>query len=283
MQPLERHSVAVVTGAAGGIGQALVEQLAWAGWSVALLDLDGETVAEAARALGEDGLGIACDVTDPAACEAAIEQVVGRWGGVDLMICNAGITHRSLAADTDHAVLRRVMDVNFFGAVHCARAALPSLVARRGAIVAVSSVAGFAPLVGRAGYAASKHALHGYFDSLRAELHGAGVDVVVACPSFVATDIDAHALGGDGAPAQGDKPLVGRPATPQQVASVILGEVANRRSRCVRITPVARLAWWVSRLAPRVYERMMRSRVAGEYASGEPAATGRRTARTARR
>ena len=102
---------------------------------------------------------------------------------------------------TEPAVIRRVMEVNFFGAVHCTRAALGDLVRTRGLIVAISSVAGFSPLIARTGYAASKHALHGFFDSLRTELVDSGVDALLVCPAFIATGIERNALGADGAPA----------------------------------------------------------------------------------
>ena len=254
----------VVTGAAGGIGRALVQRLGRAGARVALLDLAEAAASAAAAPSGAPGIALGCDVTDAARCGAAIEAVCARWGGADVMVCNAGITHRSLFAETDVAVVRRVMDVNFFGAVHCVDAALPSLLARGGQIVALSSVAGFAPLVGRSAYAASKHALHGFFDSLRAELRGTGVDVLLVCPSFVDTAIDAHALRGDGALAGEGKPTIGRSLTADETAAAIL-HAAARRQRTALVSPVARASWWLSRLAPETYERLMRRRLGGEF------------------
>jgi len=138
------------------------------------------------------------DVADDADCVRAVGDCIARYGRLDVLVANAGISHRSAFASTDAAVIRRVMEVNFFGAVNCTRAALPHLRSVRGAIVAVSSVAGYSPLVARTGYAASKHALHGFYDSLRAELAEDGVDVTLVCPSFVATGIGRNALGGDG-------------------------------------------------------------------------------------
>jgi NAD(P)-dependent dehydrogenase (short-subunit alcohol dehydrogenase family) len=142
-----------------------------------------------------------CDITQPQDCDAAIAQAVALWGGVDVLVNNAGISHRSLFEDTDPAVLRRVMEVNFFGAVHMTHAALPQLLARRGVVAALSSVAGYAPLLGRTGYCASKHALHGFFDTLRTEVQERGVQVTLICPSFIATGIGAAGLGASGAAA----------------------------------------------------------------------------------
>ncbi len=135
---------------------------------------------------GAQALALNCDVTDAASCADAIRSAVERFGGVDVLVNNAGITHRSAFATTDPAVLRRVMEVNFFGAMNLTHHALPHLLRSRGAIVAISSVAGFAPLIARTGYAASKHALHGFFESLRSEVRSQGVDVTLVCPSFIA-------------------------------------------------------------------------------------------------
>lgn len=270
----------VITGAAGGIGLATAWSFAREGARVALLDVDVAALEVARRALAADGhevLALRCDVRDPASCSAAVDAVATAWGGVDVLINNAGISHRSLLADTDASVLHRVMDVNYFGAVHCTQAALPSLLARRGTVVAISSVAGFAPLVGRTGYAASKHALHGFFDSLRAEVGPRGVNVLLVCPSYVDTGIDAHALGGDGAPKGAPKVVVGKLESAANVATAILQGVLRREKRLV-LSPVGKSAWWLSRVLPSVYERVMLAQQGAEFglvSGGEAAPRGR--------
>ncbi len=261
---------AVVTGGAGGIGLAIARRLAGGGYRIAILDRDGAAAESGAAALAAGGhaaLGIACDVTDAEACRAAIEQVIATWGGVDVLVANAGISHRSLFESTDLAVIRKVVDVNLFGAVNVTAAALPSLIARRGAIVAISSVAGFAPLVGRTGYAASKHALHGFFGSLRAELRPRGVLVTLVCPSFVDSGIDAHALSATGGAIAGGKQVVGALLTPDAVAAAVADGIARRRE-WVLVGSVSRTARWVSALAPRLYERMMVKRQGAEFRLG---------------
>jgi len=231
---------------------------------VALLDLDGEAAAAQKAELEDQGaiaLALPCDVTSPAACADAMERVTAAWGGIDILVNNAGITHLGLVRDTDCEVIQRVMEVNFFGAVHCTRAALPSLLARRGQAVALSSVAGFAPLATRAGYAASKHALHGFFGSLRAEHARDGLAVTLVCPSFVRTGIGERALGVHGQPAgAGARSGVRREIEPDAAAETIFRGVEKRR-RLVLVGSEARLAWWLSRLWPAAYERAMVARI----------------------
>jgi len=251
--------VVVITGAAGGIGSALARRFAAAGAHLGLLDLDRVGVEELAARLAapeRGALGIACDVTSFDDCRAAIGRVAATYGGIDVLINNAGRTHISLFADTSVDVLRKVMDINFFGAVHCTKAALPALIERHGSITVLSSVAGFAPLAGRVGYAASKHALHGLFESLRAEVEPHGVHVMMVCPSFTETGIGRNALGGDGGRPSDERTTTGKAATPDSVADAIFVGLA-RRKRLLVLSPVGKLSWWISHLAPRLYERLM--------------------------
>ena len=258
--------VVVITGAAGGLGRALAGAFAGAGARIAALDRDAagvEALAAEQRADGRQALGLACDVTDAAACTRAMGEVMRSWGQIDVLINNAGISHRSAYRRTDPAVIRQVMEVNFFGSVHCTRAALDALLASRGLVIVISSVAGFAPLIARTGYAAAKHALHGFFDSLRTELADDGVGVLMVCPSFIATGIDRNALGGDGAPARHAQQIVGVRALADDVAAEILHAARSGRQLLLP-GRMAKLAWWVSRLAPGYYARAMARRLRGE-------------------
>ena len=253
----------VITGAAAGIGAALARRFARARFQVALLDLDGEAAAARKAELEDEGavaLALPCDVTSPAACAGAMKRIVAAWGGIDVLVNNAGITHVGRVCDTDTEVIRRVLDVNFFGAVHCTCAALPSLLARRGHVVVLSSVAGFAPLATRAGYSASKHALHGFFGSLRTEHARDGLDVTLVCPSFVRTGIGERALGAHGQlVGVGARSGVRREIEPDDAAETIFRGVEKRRP-LVLVGAEARLSWWVSRLWPAAYERAMARR-----------------------
>jgi NAD(P)-dependent dehydrogenase (short-subunit alcohol dehydrogenase family) len=256
----------VVSGAGGGLGRALAGSFARAGGRIVLLDRDTAAVMAAGREMeraGHDALALPCDVTSPAACESAVALALGRFGRIDVVINNAGITHRSAFAATQTDVLRRVMEVNLFGAINLTRAALPSLQSTRGLIIAISSVAGFTPLIARTGYAASKHAVHGFFESLRTEVAGHGIGVMLVCPSFIATGIEQHALGPAGGSADHPQVVVGTRLQPDAVAERVRAG-AERSRRLLLIGGTARAAWWLSRFAPALYERIMARRLKDE-------------------
>jgi len=259
--------VVLISGAAGGLGAALCEHYAAAGAHIAAMDLDAtrlNALAAALQAKGARVLALPGDITDPAVCQAAVAATLAHFGALDGLINNAGISHRSLLRDTDPEVIRRVMEVNFFGALNLTHAALPHITARRGVIVAISSVAGYAPLIGRTGYAASKHALHGFFDSLRSEVEAAGVGVTLVCPSFIRTGIGAAAIGGSGAAAVTPRLTTGSESSPQDIAARIFEAVAEGRPLLLP-DRTARKAWWLSRIAPTIYARTMKRRVGGEF------------------
>ena len=252
----------LVTGAAGGLGAALCRRFAAAGARIAATDVDAaglDALVAELRAAGAQAQALPADITDPDACRAVVDAALAHFGALDGLVNNAGISHRSLLGRTDPQIIRRVMEVNIFGAVALTHAALPHVVARRGVIVAISSVAGFAPLIGRTGYAASKHALHGFFDSLRSEVEDAGVGVTVVCPSFIATGIGAAALN-----TSGPRVTTGGESSPDAIARRIV-EAAARGRRLLLPDRTSRMAWWVSRLAPALYARLMKRRLGGEF------------------
>jgi NAD(P)-dependent dehydrogenase (short-subunit alcohol dehydrogenase family) len=172
-------------------------------------------------ARGFEAQGVRCDVAREDECETAIRTLIAHYGGIDILVNNAGITQRSAFAVTKVAVYRQVMDVNFFGALHCTKVAMASLIERKGTIIFIESLAGVAPLLGRTGYCASKHALHGLFTSLRAELIGSGVHIMIVCPGFVRTNLQTRALGADGRVTRHPQSTVGRQDSPARVADAV--------------------------------------------------------------
>ncbi len=253
----------VITGAGGGIGAALARQYASAGANLALLDINepgAEATAQACIALGADAIALTCDVTSPEACNHAIEHVQKHFGSVDVLIANAGITHLSFFAETELSVIRRVMEVNFFGAINIAKAALPALLDAKGQIIAMSSVAGFVPLPMRTGYAASKYAVRGFFETLRAENRHKGLGVLIVCPSYVDTAIGDNALGGDGKKATHIRQEAEGGMSADVVAETIR-TAAERRRDFLPVAKGARLAYFLSRLAPSLLEKISTKRI----------------------
>ncbi len=254
-----RDKVALVTGAAGGLGRALCRELGRAGARLGLMDLDTGELEHLARSLQGDGVqctALPGDITDRSYCDAAVAETVARFDGLDVLINNAGLTQRSAFADTDVEVFRKVMEVNYFGSLHCTKAAMPQLLERGGQIIVISSIAGFSPLYGRSGYSASKHALHGLFDSLRSELLQTGVGVLVACPGFIDTDFANRALDADGSRTTHPRSTLGQQATPAQVARAII-RAAGRNEEMLVLSRVGHLTRLLTRVAPGTYQRLM--------------------------
>lgn len=261
-----QRKVVVVTGGCSGIGRALVLRMARAGARLAILDLDPAALDSLVRHLADhlnaEAIGLPCDVAEAEQVSRAIEQVLERFGGIDVLINNAGITHRSTFAETDLRVFQRVMAVNFFGALHCTKAALPSLLERQGQIIVLSSLSGFTPLLYRSAYNASKHALHGLFDTLRHEIKGSGVNVMLVCPGFTATDLRKNALVGDGSVTRYPPLAIGKVAAPQDVAEAIY-QGALRRRRLLVLSNVDWRARLLARYFPRLFERILLPRISG--------------------
>ena len=199
VKPFEDR-VAWITGASSGIGEALARQLAEGGARLVLSARRAEKLEALAAGLGPSRARVVpLDVADTAAAGKNTEAALAAFGRVDLMVHGAGISQRARIVQTALEVDRRIMEVNYFGVVALTKAILPAMVqARGGRFVVLSSVTGYVGTPYRSGYAASKHALHGFFESLRAEHAADGIEVTMVCPGFVNTDIITHALHGDG-------------------------------------------------------------------------------------
>jgi NAD(P)-dependent dehydrogenase (short-subunit alcohol dehydrogenase family) len=267
----DRH--AVVTGASGGLGRALCNELLAAGARVSGLDIDREALHRMQEADGSGRLMTASlDITDAGGCKRAFVDLRAKHGPFDLLINNAGITHFSTVAATAASTISQVMAVNFLGAVHCTQAALPDLRTRRGQVVVMSSVAGFAPLYGRCAYSASKHALHGYFETLRCETLEEGLNVLLVCPSFIATQRDhpdaTSPYAGAARPGAA-RSTVGEVMQTEDAAHAIM-EAIRRRRRELLLGRVAKQSHWARRLWPGLYEKIMIRGARGEVSREAP-------------
>jgi len=252
-----KFKVVVITGATGGIGRALAWRFSQASSRIVLIDLDEQQLSALENQVERSGtevMSIQCDITNYERCVQAMQQVEDRFGGIDVLVNNAGITHYSSFENTDMSVIRRVMEVNYFGAIHCTKAALRSLSDRKGLVITMSSIAGLAPLPLRSGYSGSKHALHGLFESFRVELCKKGVQVIMICPGTTDTDLRKNAMSGKGG-------AVDKPAAPKVMNNanavaerVFSGAVAGKRT--VLIQPKGGVwNWLLWRIAPNMMEK----------------------------
>lgn len=259
-----QQRLVVVTGAAGNLGRCLCRQLLNAGAFVGAIDLHEQALSDLRESLPTQYqsafAAAAVDIRNEQAVQVAIDEfrrVFSTTNGVFALINNAAITHIAAheAQPTSGEVERRVMDVNFMGAVHCTYAVRDDIRRLGGVVVAISSVAGFAPLWGRTAYAASKYALHGYFDSLRAEWRNTNAHVLIACPAFVGVGDDLPPPAAD-SPSFQDKKTSGAALRPDFVAQEILTALRRRR-RLALIGSTSRVAYYMQRFLPRLYEWFM--------------------------
>lgn len=261
MQSLQtfRNKVVVVTGAASGIGAAICRKFADEGAKIGLIDSDETSVKEMEHSLtqsGIDAFAVKCDVSVEEECNFAIKIFTMRYGGIDVLVNNAGITQRGAFMKTRTSVYRKVMDINFFGSLYCTKAAIESIVERKGMIIVIESVAGVTPLLGRSGYCASKHALHGLFTTIRTEIRNTGAHVMIVCPGFVKTNLQTRALGSDGSVTKHPQSTVGKQTTPEAVANEMY-RAALKRKNMVVLTFMGKLGYRVSRIMPVFYEKAM--------------------------
>lgn len=246
---------AVISGGAGGLGRAMAQALQRRGWCTVLLDLDIGGLDTSDRQIP-----ISCDLTDPAQLRAATEQIIRTRPSIDLVIYNAGVTQIGPFAESADAAHRKLMEINYFSAVALARALLQPVRDAQGTHLAISSVAGFSPLYHRTAYAASKHALQGFFNSLRSEESPFGVRCQIAAPSFVATNPGNDARQPDGIARPGSAGDGIDYMTPEQAADAILKGL-DRGVPMIPVGRVARLAWWINSLSPRLFQHLMENRI----------------------
>lgn len=258
------NQVVWITGASSGIGEALAISFAKAGAKLVLSARRREELERVAAACStKDVLIHPLDLGSGSTFENDVAQVLERFGRIDVVIHNGGISQRALVKDTTMDVQRRIMEVNYFGTIALTKACLPPMLAsKRGHFVAVSSVMGKIGTPLRSAYAASKHALHGYFDCLRAEVADEGLDVTLICPGFVSTNVSKNALTGDGQPTNQTGQDIANGVSAEVAAEQILDAVSAKKSEAyVGRWGKDRLALTLKRFAPGVLERLVRGRV----------------------
>ena len=255
-----RDKVVVITGASKGIGAELARQLAAkrAKLVLAARDLpELEKVAEQCRQAGAGAITVRADVTVDPDCAAIMTGAALAYGGIDVLVNNAGATMWARFEEIeDVSILDRIMQVNYMGAVRCTKQALPYLRQSRGLIVGIASLTALTGVPTRSGYAASKHAMRGFFDSLRIELMDAGVDVTMIYPGFVDTGIRENSAGPDGKPI-GHVPVRLDMMSVEECARITVAAMQARKREVV-MTARGKMGAWLKLVAPGVVDRMAR-------------------------
>ena len=251
-----QDKVVVITGGSDGIGKALIEGLIPQGAKVATCGRSHDKLYKLQMEYSNVLLhAVACDVSIEEECRRFIESTIETFGRIDILINNAGISMRALFAECDTKVTKKVMEINFLGAVYCTKYALPSILGNKGTIVGVSSTAGYRGLPGRSAYSASKFALQGWLESLRTELLYSGVNVMWVCPGFTASNIRLAALDSHGE-ARGETVLnEAGLMTAADCARHILKAI-ERRKRTLILTFLGKVTVLINKMAPSLADRL---------------------------
>lgn len=260
--------VVIITGASSGIGRALALEYAQRGACLSLAARRVHQLHELSNQLkGTDILIVPTDVTSESDCENLINQTIQRFGRIDILINNAGLSMRALFDDINLESFKKVMDVNFYGTVYCTKYALPFLITSNGSLVGIISVAGHVGLPARSAYSASKFAVRGFLDTIRLENLYTGLHVLVAAPGFTASEIRKSALTANGLP-QGETPRKEDKMMSAESCAKIIAEAIKRRRRSLVLTfKEGKFSVFLSKFFPLLLDRLTFAHMAKEHDS----------------
>jgi short-subunit dehydrogenase len=261
-----KDKVVIITGASSGIGQACALAFAAEGCNVVLAarQLNQlQSIAADCRKKGVGALVVHTDVSVEADCKNLAEQTLKTFGRIDILVNNAGMSMRALFDETDLSVIKKLMDVNFWGTVYCTKYALPSLLKTHGSVVGISSIAGYKGLPGRTGYSASKFAMNGFLEVLRIENLKKGLHVLTVAPGYTASNIRNTALTKDGT-ALAESPLDEKKLMqPEEVAEAVIKAIKKRQNTLI-LTMVGKLTVLLNKFFPKMMDKMVYNTIAKE-------------------
>ena len=252
-----KDKVVIITGASSGIGKALAEQFARHQAIVVLAARSEErllSVQEGIKKYNAKSLAVKTDVSVESDCKALIDKTINTFGRIDILINNAGISMRALFCDLELEVIRRLMDVNFWGTVYCTKYAEEHVRKQKGSIVGIISIAGYQGLPGRTGYSASKYAIRGFLETVRIENLRTGMHVLVAAPGFTSSNIRYTALTADGSK-QGTTPRAEKNMMSAEYCAYRIYVAIRRRKRSLILTTQGKLAVLLNKLVPKLVDK----------------------------
>ena len=253
-----KNKVVAVTGGSDGIGKGLVDALIPLGAKVATCGRSQEKLYDLQVShSGKPLHTFVADVSNLNDCKNFIDSTISVFGGIDILINNAGISMRALLKEAELDVIRKVMEINFFGTLYCTKLALDSIIKNKGTIVGVSSIAGFRGLPGRSGYSASKFAINGFLEAIRTELKDCDVNVMWVCPGFTTSNIRNVALNSKGK-SQGESPMdEDKMMSADECARHILNAI-QKRKRTLVLTFTGKRTVFMNKFFPRLADRLVK-------------------------
>jgi short-subunit dehydrogenase len=251
-----KDKVVVVTGGTDGIGKALVDALLAMGAKVATCGRNHDKLYSLQAEYPSAFLHtMVADVSSENDCRRFMETTIKNFGCIDILINNAGVSMRAILKETSIEVIKKVMDINFYGTVYCTKYALDSIIERKGTIVGVSSIAGYRGLPGRSGYSASKFALQGWLEAIKTELMADGVHVMWVCPGFTTSNIRHAALNKD-SQSHGDTPMdESKMMTAEKCAEHILKAI-QKKKRTLVLTFIGKRTVFMQKFFPKLADKL---------------------------
>lgn len=252
-----------ITGASSGIGEAFTRAFYKEGANLIISSRRQEVLEEVKNSLGDDASNvriITLDLMDTGSFPEKSQEALAAFGQIDVLINNGGVSQRSTVMDSEMSTFRRLMEINYFGAVGLTKEVLPHMVGRKsGHIIVTSSVAGKIGTKLRSGYAGSKHAVQGFFNSLRQEMYEHNVAVTLLCPGFIKTDISKNALTGDGSKFDKMGDAHSKAMTADEMVAKVMPKIKGQKEEIYVTGFKEKLALWVQRFSPTLLNKILKN------------------------
>ena len=261
-----KDKVVIITGGSSGIGKALAEKFGSEGSKIMITGRNEDELTKTVQELQKKNIvvtGFRADVSREEDNQKMAAETIRQYGTIDILINNAGISMRALFSEVDLDVVKKVMDINFYGVLYATKYCLPEITKNKGSVIGISSIAGFRGLPGRTGYSASKFALNGFLEVLRTELLKTGVHVLTACPGFTASNIRKRSLTKDGS-AQGESPRVEEKMMTSEECAVHIYNATVKRKKILVLTTQGKLAVLLNKWLPGLADKMVYNVMAKE-------------------